>query len=163
MCYSLSSTGPSQRGMTRTLFIITKAGDPRNREGGYNFMKISRLEFYTVLLTAAFLAFATGWFLRGNTAARPITVETERTLSAREAEPISLPTPSARAGGRVNINTASAQELETLPGIGPSLAAAIVAFRVANGPFRIPEDITGVKGIGEGALEELNDLITTGG
>ena len=46
---------------------------------------------------------------------------------------------------------------------GPSLAAAIVAFRVANGPFRIPEDITGVKGIGEGALEELNDLITTGG
>lgn len=125
-------------------------------------MKISRLEFVTLLLTAAFLAFSAGWFLRGNAAARPILVETERVFAPAES-PLVLPPPKESRAALVNINTASAQELEGLPGVGPSRAADIVAYREANGPFRIPEDITKVKGIGESTMEGLIDFITTGG
>ena len=64
------------------------------------------------------------------------------------------------AGEKVNLNTATARELETLPGIGEKRAADIVADREANGPFRIAEDITRVKGIGEGTLAGLIDYIT---
>jgi competence protein ComEA len=126
-------------------------------------MKISKLEFVTVLLTAAFLAFAMGWFLRSSTAARPVLIETERTLTPAEQSPIAIPAPSEGKAARININTASAGELETLPGIGPRRAADIIAYREANGPFRIPEDMTKVSGIGESTMEGLIDFITTGG
>ena len=63
---------------------------------------------------------------------------------------------------KVNINTADAGTLQTLPGIGEKRAADIIADREANGPFRYPEDITRVKGIGEETLAELIDYITTG-
>jgi competence protein ComEA len=49
----------------------------------------------------------------------------------------------------VNLNTASASELESLPGIGPVLAERIVAYREANGPFSSPADILDVSGIGD--------------
>lgn len=72
----------------------------------------------------------------------------------------SVPAETAAAPDKVNINTASAEELETLPGIGEKRAADIIADRAANGPFRIPEDLTRVSGIGEGILEGLIDYIT---
>ncbi|SBW08084.1 ComEA protein [uncultured Eubacteriales bacterium] len=125
-------------------------------------MKISKLEFATLLLTAVFLAFSLGWFLRGSTAAQPVRVETERTLSAAENSPVVLPTPSESAVPIIDINTAAAEELEALPGIGPKRAADIVAYREEHGPFRIPEDIAKVPGIGESTLEGLIDFITTG-
>ena len=50
--------------------------------------------------------------------------------------------------------------METLPGIGEKRAADIIADREANGPFRLPEDLTRVSGIGEGILEGLIDYIT---
>lgn len=62
----------------------------------------------------------------------------------------------------ININTASAQELEALPGIGPVTAQAIVAYRQANGPFSSVKQIVEVKGIGEGTLAKIRDLITVG-
>ena len=75
-------------------------------------------------------------------------------------EPPSLEQP---AEGRVNINTAGLEELMTLPGIGEVRARAIIDDREANGPFRYPEELTRVKGIGEGILAKLLDQITTGG
>lgn len=125
-------------------------------------MKISRLEFVTLLLTAAFLSFSAGWFLRGNAQARPIAVETERVLAPAERTPAVLPAPSPAAAAKVNINSAPAEELQTLPGIGEKRAADIVAYREEHGPFRIPEDLTRVPGIGESILEGLLDFITTG-
>jgi competence protein ComEA len=62
-------------------------------------------------------------------------------------------------GGLLNINTATAPELEMLPGIGPSLAQKIVDDRDKNGPFQKPEDITRVSGIGPAKFEQIQDLI----
>jgi len=63
----------------------------------------------------------------------------------------------------VNINTASAECLETLPGIGSVRAQSIVAHREQAGPFATPEGITAVSGIGDGIYGRIADLITAGG
>lgn len=60
----------------------------------------------------------------------------------------------------VDINTASVAELDTLPGIGPTLAQRIVDYRTANGPFATTADIKNVSGIGESTYNNLKDLIT---
>ena len=60
----------------------------------------------------------------------------------------------------VNINTANAEELETLTGIGPALAQAIVDYRAGHGAFRSAEDLLLVKGIGEAKLEGFRAEIT---
>lgn len=67
---------------------------------------------------------------------------------------------SGAAGHLVNINTANAAELESLPGIGPKTAEAIIAYREEHGPFATVEAITEVKGIGPATLEKMRALIT---
>ncbi|MBK8985367.1 MAG: helix-hairpin-helix domain-containing protein [Chloroflexi bacterium] len=66
------------------------------------------------------------------------------------------------AGGLVNINQASAAELETLPGIGPSTAASIIEYRTNSGLFNSIEEIMNVPGIGEGKFEQIKELIMVG-
>jgi competence protein ComEA len=65
-------------------------------------------------------------------------------------------------GGLVNINTATATELETLPRIGPATAQKVIAYREDNGPFETIEDIKNVPTIGEATFEGLKDLIAVG-
>lgn len=60
----------------------------------------------------------------------------------------------------ININTASAAELDALPGIGPTTAQKIIEYRDQNGPFINAEDIINVSGIGPGTYERIKDLIT---
>jgi len=60
----------------------------------------------------------------------------------------------------VNINTASAKELQTLPKIGPRTASLIVEHRTGNGPFTSLEELTAAHGIGSKTLERLRPLIT---
>jgi competence protein ComEA len=60
----------------------------------------------------------------------------------------------------ININDADQAELETLPGIGPSKATAIIAYREENGFFKSIEDLRNVSGIGDKSLEKLKELIT---
>lgn len=62
--------------------------------------------------------------------------------------------------GSVNINSASQAELETLPGIGPSKAKAIIDYRLKNGPFIRIEDLDKVSGIGPKTLETLRPLVS---
>ncbi len=66
------------------------------------------------------------------------------------------------AGGKVNINTATVEQLDSLPGVGESTAQKIIADREENGPFGSPEDLKRVSGIGDKKYEDLADLITVG-
>lgn len=65
--------------------------------------------------------------------------------------------------GTVDVNTAGLEELMTLPGIGEVRAQAILDYRAEHGPFRCPEDLIQVKGIGGGILSGILEQITTGG
>ena len=65
-------------------------------------------------------------------------------------------TPKTPAGQKVDINTAAKEDLDTLPGIGPVKAQAIIEAR----PFKTIEDIMKVKGIKEGEFSKIRDLIT---
>lgn len=90
----------------------------------------------------------------------PARVESAPTPAAfSEPAPALRSVPADLFAGLVNINTATVAELETLPGIGPSLAERIVAHREANGPFGSIEAILEVTGIGEAKLEAIRDLI----
>lgn len=67
--------------------------------------------------------------------------------------------PPSPSGGRVHLNTATAAELDSLPGIGPVLAERIVAYRDAEGPFRSVDQLDDVPGIGPTIAAELADLV----
>lgn len=90
--------------------------------------------------------------------------------AAATPPPISLPAadvPASRMGGitvagLININLADQTDLEMLPGIGPTTAAKIIAYREANGPFATVEAIMDVSGIGQGKFDAIRDLITVG-
>lgn len=73
------------------------------------------------------------------------------------------PAPGADAGagasGPIDVNTADAALLETLPGVGPATAAAIIDHRERNGPFASVEGLLDVRGIGEAKLAALRDLV----
>jgi competence protein ComEA len=102
-------------------------------------------------------------------AADPAALNLARFLS--DGEQIIVPAvgeaaPSAAGGGtsipgKVNINTADEPTLETLPRVGPAMAARILAWRAANGRFTAVEDLMSVSGIGEKTFEGLKDLVTT--
>lgn len=63
---------------------------------------------------------------------------------------------------KVNLNSASTQELTTLRGIGDKTAQAIVAYRESHGPFKSVEELVEVKGIGEKLMTSLRDQVTIG-
>ena len=69
-------------------------------------------------------------------------------------------TPAPAGGNRININTATLEQLETLPHIGPALAQRIVDYRTAHGAFRAIEDVMQVSGIGPATFGAIKDLIT---
>ena len=72
---------------------------------------------------------------------------------------ISILNANAAEVQKININTASAEELAQLKGIGPSHAAKIVAYREKNGPFKMPEDLMQVSGIGQKTFNTNQELI----
>lgn len=146
-------------------FIITKAACGCNGGGGHKIVKMTRIEFALFLLTAACLAFFAGWYLRGSSlSGEPVLVETQFS-AAQDQESTVSPSPASTEESTdevemVNINTADSATLQTLPGIGEKRAEAIIAYREENGPFRTPEELTDVSGIGEGILEGLIEYVT---
>lgn len=80
-------------------------------------------------------------------------------VQAPSAEPPTYPTTGSVTpliSGRVNLNTATQEQLEALPKVGPALAQSIVAGR----PYRSLADLDAVKGVGEATLKELTPLVT---
>lgn len=116
-----------------------------------------------ILAAVVFTAGLVGFYIGRNTSPDPVivsrvpgnpsTISTQPTQTDGQTEP----------AGPVNINTATAEQLQTLPGIGPVLAQRIIDYREENGPFETISELTMVSGIGISTLEELMDLITVGG
>ncbi len=144
-------------------------------------MKLSKAEILLLALTGAFLVFLAGFYLGRNGTQEVITVQTERTpsVTAEPSEPEqssdtengedtepaseeSVETPPIEPSYPINLNTALAEELETLPGIGEVLAGRIIAYREEVGGFRSVEEIMDVRGIGQAIFEGLEDFITVG-
>lgn len=69
--------------------------------------------------------------------------------------------PIAKSGGVININQATTADLQQLPGVGPTLADRIIAYRTEHGPFAQIEDLTQVKGIGTKMFEKIAKTIST--
>jgi competence protein ComEA len=70
---------------------------------------------------------------------------------------------ATHAKGVVNVNTATADQLQLLPRVGPALAKRIVAFRKANGPFKSADELVAVRGIGERSLASLAPYLAVTG
>jgi competence protein ComEA len=93
----------------------------------------------------------------------------EKLSQAQPEQAISLPAPvaspvtavpPAKAVEKVNLNRASADELQALPGVGPVLAQRMVDWRKAHGRYRTVEELQEVKGIGKKRMEQLRPLVT---
>ena len=121
----------------------------------------------TLILTAA-LCLAYGlclllWslgFAAGGGEPRPArSAPSERTLAGGDEG--GLPT-ELLPGQKLDLNQASAEELQLLPGIGEKLSQAIVEYREQNGPFESVDALTRVPGIGEKKLEAVRDLVYVG-
>jgi competence protein ComEA len=84
-----------------------------------------------------------------------VVVPTRGAAGDAAASPPAGPSPAAP----LDLNTADAEQLDTLPGIGPSTAAKIVAFRQAHGPFRSLGELDAVPGIGAGRIAQLKGLV----
>ena len=119
-----------------------------------------------------------GYYYIPNKAPKPVTDAQPHTHDPPESDPSfpplaadpstgTLPKDSSKDPGQneagdalLNLNTADQAQLETLPGIGPARAQAIIAYRDQNGPFTAVEEITAVSGIGQGILGNLQHLVT---
>lgn len=113
-------------------------------------------------LTLVFAAFIAGLFIGRNFNRQPVQIQPLPAVTSAAVLPLPVST-EPTVPSIININTATAETLQLLPGIGPLLAERIVAYREENGPFEIPGELMNVSGIGETKLEQIWDYITTGG
>lgn len=117
-------------------------------------MKKSAMVMLTAL--AAFLLTVSAFFL-GRSTVRGVTVRADRTIPA-QTEAVRAAAETAEE--RVNINQATAEELQQLPQIGETIAQRIVDYRTQNGPFSGISELMNVEGIGETRFEAIKDYVT---
>ncbi len=84
-------------------------------------------------------------------------------LSAQNTKQVAgVQTINQNQGSKINLNTATAEELDKIPGVGPARAKAILDYRSEHGSFKTIEEIKNIKGIGDKSFENIKDLITVG-
>lgn len=126
----------------------------------------NKVSVLLAVVTALFVGFTLGLFVGRNTGSGTVTLAVSPQMQAAPttaATAAAETVPEETVSFPVNINTADADTLTALPGIGRVLAERIVAYRRQNGSFRAIEEITKVEGIGEKKAEAILDLITVGG
>lgn len=117
-----------------------------------------------VLLTCIFAFFLFGFFAGRNFDRTPVTIQSLVSVQPQsDATAATTEATEVIQTGPVNINTATAAQLQTLPGIGEVLAQRIIDYREEHGPFQSVAALKKVSGIGEKRLEALWDLVTIGG
>lgn len=116
-----------------------------------------------ICLTAVFFFFILGFFLGRNSRQGTLSLEVIQ-ASGSVTEPVPETQTEAKAGPfPININTATAEELTALPGIGQSLAQRITDYRRKHNGFSSIEELLNVSGIGEKRFDAIRDYITIGG
>jgi competence protein ComEA len=147
--------------------------------------KLHKAELIILLLTVLCLAFTAGYFTGKSTAGGIVTVERlavvpaetpfdtapsaltfpDATPSASVPDASATPSEMTETAGlytKVNINTATITELDSLPGIGTVIAGNIITYRESHGKFTTIDELMDVDGIGQAKLAALKDRITVG-
>ena len=126
----------------------------------------NKISVLLAAVTVLFVGFTLGLFVGRNSGSGTVTLAIPAQMQTAPTAAATAPTqtvPEETVSFPVNINTADADTLAALPGIGQVLAERIVAYRRQNGSFRAIEEITNVEGIGEKKAEAILELITVGG
>lgn len=97
---------------------------------------------------------------QANANAQASNVQAEQPTIAQNTDNAKQTTASAKVTGKINLNTATAAQLDTLPGIGVAYAQRIIDYRNSKGGFKTIDEIKNVKGIGDKTFEKFKDLIT---
>ena len=116
--------------------------------------------FILCMVCCLFLGLLTGFFLGRNIAKQPIEISRIPDVTESETHPTENQTQTITV---ININTATVEQFDALPGIGPVIAQRIVDYRAENGPFTDVSQLTLVSGIGVTRLNQILDYITVGG
>ncbi len=126
---------------------------------------MEKIRKYMIPVIIAIIAIGSGisYLQKGNVVIERGTTNTNFILNEEEnieSDKIEETDKTESISGKVNLNTASEDELQVAPGIGPSKAQAIIKYREQYGKFTSVEELTEISGIGEKTLEKIKDYYT---
>lgn len=128
-------------------------------------MKLEKSQWILMILSVLFVTFTLAFFIGRNSVSTVITTQSMaqplpvQTSTAEHDDVPAQETVQIIEHPRVDLNTATQEELEDLPGIGPKLAERIIAWREENGSFLSVEQLLDIDGIAEGKLEDMKDFV----